>query len=118
AAADPGAVNGRRVAAAARDGDEVGMMAMTELARWLGEGLALVADIYDPEVVVIAGGVSESAPLFLDEAREHYARVVTGAGERPLARIRTAQLGDDAAIVGGALLAREALSSRTGRVQG
>ncbi|MEU6644811.1 ROK family protein [Saccharomonospora sp. NPDC046836] len=104
---DPGSVTGRRVAGAARDGDPVAQLAMAELARWLGEGLALVADVYDPEVIVIGGGVSESAPLFLDEAREHYAHAVTGAGHRPLARIRTAQLGDEAAFVGAATLARE-----------
>ena len=73
---------------------------MEDLARWLGVGLALVADVFDPELVVIGGGVSESAPLFLDEAREHYAALLTGAGRRPLARIRTAQLGEAAAVVG------------------
>jgi glucokinase len=66
-----------------------------------------VADIYDPEIVVIAGGVSESAPLFLDDARDHYKKMITGAGYRPLARIRTAQLGDDAAMVGAAALAAD-----------
>ena len=80
---------------------------MEDLARWLGVGLALVADVFDPELVVIGGGVSESAPLFLDEAREHYAALLTGAGRRPLARIRTAQLGEAAAVVGAAQLARE-----------
>jgi glucokinase len=104
---DPGQVTGQRVAAAAREGDPVACAAMEDLARWLGEGLALVADVFDPELVVIGGGVSESAPLFLDEAREHYARTVTGAGRRPLARIRTAQLGEAAAVVGAAQLARD-----------
>ena len=102
-----GRVTGRRVAAAARDGDPVACAAMAELARWLGEGLALVADVFDPELVVIGGGVSGSAPLFLDEAREHYAARLTGAGRRPLARIRTAQLGEAAAVVGAGQLARE-----------
>ena len=106
-AGDPGRVTGQRVAGAARDGDPVACAAMDELARWLGEGLALVADVFDPELVVIGGGVSGSAPLFLDEAREHYAATVTGAGRRPLARIRTAQLGEAAAVVGAAQLARE-----------
>lgn len=109
AAADSRAVTGRRVAAAARDGDPLAERAMAELARWLGKGLALVADVYDPEVVVIGGGVSESAPLFLDEAREHYAAMITGAGHRPLARIRPAQLGDDSALVGAAALAAESV---------
>ncbi len=102
-----GQVTGQRVAAAAREGDPVACSAMDELARWLGQGLALVADVFDPELVVIGGGVSESAPLFLDEAREHYAAMVTGGGRRPLARIRTAQLGEAAAVVGAAQLARE-----------
>ena len=75
-----------------------------------GSGLALVADVFDPELVVIGGGVSESAPLFLDEAREHYAAMLTGAGRRPLARIRTAQLGEAAAVVGAAQLARDLAS--------
>jgi glucokinase len=105
---DQGRVTGRLVAAAARDGDPVACAAMDELARWLGEGLALVADTFDPEVVVIGGGVSMSAPLFLDESREHYASRITGAGRRPLARIRTAQLGEAAAVVGAGQLAREA----------
>jgi glucokinase len=109
AASDARAITGRRVAAAARDGDPVALRAMADLARWLGRGLALIADVYDPELVVIGGGVSESAPLFLDEARDHYAATVTGAGHRPLARIRPAQLGDDAAVVGAAALAAESV---------
>ncbi|MGM1063292.1 ROK family glucokinase [Saccharothrix sp. Mg75] len=116
---DSRAVTGRRVAAAARDGDPLALRALADLARWLGEGLALVADVYDPEVVVIGGGVSESAPLFLDEARDRYAAVVTGAGHRPLARIRPAQLGDDAGIVGVATLARDVVgrAARNGRAR-
>jgi glucokinase len=107
AAADPGRVTGQRVAAAAREGDPLARRAVRDLGRWLGEGLSLVADVFDPDLVVVGGGVSASAPLFLDEAREHYARVATGAGNRPLARIRTAQLGGAAAVVGVATLARD-----------
>ncbi|MFR9802929.1 ROK family protein [Pseudonocardia sp. RS010] len=109
AARDPGRITGQRVAAAARDGDRLARRAMADMGRWLGEGLSLIADVLDPELVVVGGGVSVSAPLFLDEAREHYARIVTGAGNRPLARIRTAQLGSAAAVVGAAELAREAV---------
>ncbi|MEV0083235.1 ROK family protein [Saccharopolyspora sp. NPDC050642] len=95
------------VAHAAEAGDPLALRAVADLARWLGEGLALVADVYDPEVVVIAGGVSDSAHLFLDAAREHYAQAVTGAGHRPLARIAVAHYGDSAAMIGSAALARE-----------
>ncbi|MEU5842790.1 ROK family protein [Rhodococcus sp. NPDC047139] len=105
-ASDPGSLTGRRIAGAAHDGDPVALAAFEDFARRLGLGLALVADVYDPELVVIGGGVSGSAPLFLDAAREHYAAMTTGTGHRPLARVRVAQLGDAAGLVGAADLAR------------
>ncbi|MEV0250627.1 ROK family protein [Nocardia sp. NPDC050712] len=106
---DPGSLTGRRVAGAAQDGDPIAVAAMADFARWLGLGLAFVGDIFDPDLMVIAGGVSSSAGLFLDEAREEYARAVTGAGHRPLARIRTTQLGEAAGMIGAAELARAVL---------
>lgn len=105
-AGDPSGLTGRRVAAAAHDGDRLAQAVMADFARWLGRGFAAVADIYDPDLVVIAGGVSSSAGLYLDEAREHYAAAITGAGHRPLARIRTTQLGEAAGMIGAAELAR------------
>jgi glucokinase len=106
---DPGSLTGRKVAGAAQDGDPVALRVMADFARWLGLGLAFVSDIFDPDLIVIAGGVSSSAPLFLDDAREHYADAITGAGHRPLARIRTTQLGEAAGMIGAAELARAAL---------
>ncbi|WP_330253742.1 ROK family protein [Nocardia sp. NBC_00565] len=111
---DPGSLTGRRVAGAAQDGDPLAVRVMADFARWLGLGLAFVSDIFDPGLIVIAGGVSSSAPLFLDEAREEYARAITGAGHRPLARIRTTQLGEAAGMIGAAELARATLAG-TGR---
>ncbi|HLS76817.1 MAG TPA: ROK family protein [Nocardia sp.] len=113
-AADSRALTGRRVAGAAQDGDPVAEAAVADFARWLGLGLAFVSDIFDPDLIVIAGGVSSSAALFLDDARVAYARAVTGAGHRPLARIRTTQLGEAAGEIGAAELARAAISD-TGR---
>ncbi|MFI6367482.1 ROK family protein [Nocardia sp. NPDC050630] len=111
---DPGSLTGRRVAGAAQDGDPLAVAVMADFARWLGLGLAFVSDIFDPGLIVIAGGVSSSAPQFLDEAREEYARAITGAGHRPLARIRTTQLGEAAGMIGAAELARANLAE-TGR---
>lgn len=114
-AAAPGSLSGRRVMSAARDGDPLGVAAVAELARWLGEGLVAISDIYDPDLIVVGGGVSASATLFLDAAREHYTAGITGAGHRPPARIRTAQLGHAAGLVGAADLARQALHSVVAR---
>ncbi|PPK64180.1 ROK family protein [Actinokineospora auranticolor] len=98
-------LTGRLVASAARDGDPVAVLAVAELARWLGEGLALAADVYDPDLVVIGGGVSDSAELFLDDAQAHFHSVITGSGHRPAVRVRPARLTQNAGIVGAATLA-------------
>ncbi|WP_019928309.1 ROK family glucokinase [Nocardia sp. BMG111209] len=112
---DPGSLTGRRVAGAAQDGDPVALQVLAEFARWLGLGLAAVSDLFDPDLIVIAGGVSSSAALYLDAAREHYATAITGARHRPLARIRTTQLGEAAGMIGAAELARTALAPGDGR---
>lgn len=103
---DPGSLTGRRIASAAQDGDEIARRTMADFARWLGVGLALVSDVYDPDLIVIAGGVATSSSQFLDEARGHHARLTTGAGHRPLARIASTQLGEAAGMIGAADLAR------------
>src|SRR5699024_8512228 len=56
-------------------------------------------------LVVIAGGVSDSAPLFLDSARQRYAEAITGVGNRRLAEVRTTRLGAAGALIGAATLA-------------
>lgn len=111
AGADPDSLTGQQVALAAESGDPVALRALADLAKWLGDGLALVADVYDPDVVVLAGGVAGSAHLFLDGARQRYASALTGAGHRPLADVRVARFGDEAAIVGSAALAAEHLAT-------
>jgi ROK family protein (putative glucokinase) len=97
---------GEIIAAAAREGDEVALEAFALLARWLAQGLADLAAVFDPGCFIIGGGVSHSADLFLDATREEYARRVTGRGHRPLAAIRRAELGPAAGLVGAADLAR------------
>ena len=103
---DPGSLTGRRIAAAAHEGDALALAAFAEFARWLGLGLAMCCDVFDPDLVVLAGGVGSSSGLFLDEAREHYSALLTGAGHRRMARIRGTQLGEAAGMIGAAQIAR------------
>ncbi|WP_175420457.1 ROK family protein [Rhodococcus sp. SGAir0479] len=113
-AVDPGALTGRRIAAAAGEGDPLALATFADFAKWLGVGLATVSDVFDPDLIVICGGAGSSAPLFLDEAREHYARLITGSGHRPLARIRHTLLGEAAGMIGAADLARAAVGAGSG----
>jgi glucokinase len=66
----------------------------------------MVCDVFDPDLVVLAGGVGSSSGLYLDEAREHYSALLTGAGHRRMARIRGTQLGEAAGMIGAAQIAR------------
>lgn len=109
-AADPGSLTGRRIARAAADGDGLALAAFAAFAESLGSGLAMIADVFDPDLIVLAGGVGAASGLFLDEAREHYARSVTGSGFRQLARIRGTQLGEAAGVIGAAEVARQRLT--------
>lgn len=105
-------IGGVDVARAAAAGDRLARAAMADMAHWLGVGLSIVADVFDPDLIVVAGGVSASAALFLDDARRVYAGRVTGAGHRRLARIRRSELGVDAALIGAAEVARRGLAEQ------
>ncbi|WP_051461304.1 ROK family protein [Tomitella biformata] len=101
-----GELDGAAVARAATAGDPIALAAIADFAHWLGVGLSIVADVFDPDLIVVAGGVAASAPLFLEDARRTYAGMVTGAGHRRLARIRRSELGANAALIGAAEMAR------------
>lgn len=99
-------VTGAEIMAAARTGDPTGLAVLADFAGWLGQGLAMVTDVLDPELIVLGGGVSLDADLFLDAARERLARSIVGAGYRPLPVVGTAELGTHAGMIGVADLAR------------
>lgn len=107
---DPAQVTGRAVVKAARHGDAAGKAIIADFANWLGQGLALVADILDPEQIVIGGGLAGEADLYLEQAVARYRQEIVGAGFRPEARVVTAQLGANAGMIGVADLARAAVS--------
>lgn len=100
---------GRDVMSAAREGDVLGKAAVDSFATWLGRGLSVVADVLDPALIVLGGGVSADADLFLDHARDGMAAGMVGAGFRPVPELRTAELGPDAGMIGVADLARVSL---------
>ena len=91
---------------AAQAGDAFAIEHLAGVGRWLGEGIASLAAVLDPAVVVVGGGVSEANELLLEPARAAFESHLTGAGHRPLAQIRRAQLGNRAGMIGAADLAR------------
>ncbi len=102
---DPATLTGTMVAIAATEQDPAALAAMDDLGRWLATGLSLVTDVLDPEAIVIGGGVSSAAGMFLPLAVSQFGTLITGAGHRPLPRIELARFGDRAAVIGAALQA-------------
>lgn len=100
-------VDGRMVTRAAVDGDEAARGLLATMGHWLGEGIADLADVLDPELVVIGGGVSETGDLLLEPARRSYRQSLSAGAHRPHLRIEAAQLGNGAGLVGAADLARQ-----------
>jgi len=105
---NPAELSGPDVTRAAGEGDPAAVDLLAELGVWVGEGLASVAAILDPELVVLGGGVSEAGALLIDPALAAFRRQLTGRGHRPEARFALAKLGNDAGMIGAADLAARA----------
>jgi glucokinase len=109
AGGDPRRATGELVTEAARKGDAAAVAILATVGRRLGEGIAGLVNVLDPDVVVVGGGVGEAGDLLLGPLREAYLEAVEGADVRPDVRIAPAQLGNDAGAIGAALLAIEAI---------
>ena len=74
---------GKEITQAARRGDPLAVAVMEDFSRWLGQGLSIVADVLDPELIVLGGGVSQDADLYLEGAAQAMGQDIVGAGHRP-----------------------------------
>ncbi len=100
-----GALTARQVFAAAAAGDTLALEVVRRFARYLGAGVVTMIHAHDPDVVVLGGGMAQAAALFLPTVQAYVdAHVWTVPGRR--VRVTPALLGDAAALVGVAELAR------------
>jgi glucokinase len=106
AGGDVDAITGPLITEAARAGDPFATEQLASLGRWLGEGIASLAAVLDPAVVVIGGGVSAADDLLLGPVRQAFSTQLTGRGHRPMLEIRKARLGNRAGMIGAADLTR------------
>jgi glucokinase len=108
-AAESGTVKGRAAVDLARDGDQDARGLLEELGRRLGVGITGAVNTFEPEHVVVGGGLSRAGDLFIDAARrEAAARALPAIFER--VSISLARRGPDAGVVGAGLLAEHELA--------
>jgi len=99
------AVTGKTVTEAAIAGDEAAREVMDLVGTRLGVGLSSLANIFNPDVMVIGGGVIVAGDLLLEPARrELRKRALPPMNETP---VREAQMGNDAGMIGAAEMALE-----------
>ncbi len=98
------------VFAAARAGDPLAGDIVRETATYLGVGLASLLNVFNPDVVVIVGGVTGAADLFFPALREEIARRAF-APAVAACEIRAGELDGKAGLIGAARVAFERLGT-------
>jgi glucokinase len=99
-----GEVTGHDVVDGAKAGDADALRVLDILGQRLGVGIANAINLFDPQEIVIGGGVSTAGDLLLDPARRvAEAYTVPGLGRRTT--IRLARHGAQAGVLGAAMVA-------------
>ncbi|HXG65945.1 MAG TPA: ROK family protein [Blastocatellia bacterium] len=100
-------INSRALKRAFDKGDKVAAKVVNNAARYIGISIGSLVNLLSPEVVVLGGGVIEAFGRKMMGPIEEAAREVGFEFLMRDVRIVRAELGDDAGMVGAALLARE-----------
>ena len=102
---DPEKLNAKIVIDAAKAGDEAAKAVFGGYVQALAVGIINIINMLDPEVIVLGGGVSAAGEFLLNAVREAVKPMVFFK-TMPYARIELAQLGNDAGIIGAAMLGK------------
>ncbi len=98
-----GPIVGKTVTELAINGDPLAREVVADAGRHLGVALASLANIFDPDLFVIGGGVSVVGDLMLDPAREELvSRALPPMNRAP---VHLAELGPEAGMIGAAAMA-------------
>lgn len=95
----------------ARRGDKFALEAWEESCRYLALACINVCHFLDPQMIVLAGGMSLAGRFLLDTVHRHF-KAEWWAMTKPTTRIALARLGNDAGVIGAAGVAKKALEDR------
>lgn len=108
---------GPEITDAARAGDPVALAAFAAVGEWLGVGIANTVAAFDPEIVVVGGGLSSAGDLLLEPTRVALRESLVGAAHRTVPPVVRAALGPEAGAIGAADLARQTFRSAGSRAR-
>jgi glucokinase len=96
----------REISAAARNGDALAISALARAGKYIGKALADFLVIFNPTIVIFGGGVSFSGEFLFNPMRNALKNSVMDDAYLDGLVITTAQLGDDAGLLGSLALAK------------
>jgi len=99
-------LSGKTVFIAAKQGDKVAKRVIARYIKYIGAGLLNFSNIFFPEVIIIGGGVSVQGDLLIKPLQKYVAKNIYGSEYNPKIKVVAAALGNDAGIIGAALLCR------------
>ncbi|MCM1126842.1 MAG: ROK family glucokinase [Lachnospiraceae bacterium] len=103
-----GEISAKTVFDAVKAGDELAVEVAGEFGKYLGNCLAAIAGVVNPEAIVLGGGVSKAGAILIDYIKPYYEKNVFH-GSRDV-KFSLATLGNDAGIYGAAKLVLDTCS--------
>lgn len=105
-AAEEGKISGKTAFIAAKQGDEAGLKVVRAYTKHVSVGIANLINIFQPEMIVIGGGISKEGDYLLNPIKEFCKGQTYDKGGMPTTKVAIAQLGNDAGIIGAAFLGK------------
>lgn len=112
AGGDVADIRGEHVTEMVQRGDPAALGLLDEVAWWVAIGINNLMNVFDAEIVVIGGGLSEVGEPLLEAIRRSYERIMVDRKHRPMLPIVQAHFGENASAIGAAEIAAEALAER------
>lgn len=100
-------VNGKIAFDGAQQGDKTAKRVVNSYLRYLSEGLANIANTFRPETILIGGGISAQGENLTKPLQKRLDKLMLGHGKYAPVKILAATLGNDAGLVGAAMLAKD-----------
>lgn len=98
------AVNGRTAFDAMRKGDVAGKRVVDRYIYYVACGIINAINIFQPEIICVGGGIGHEKETLLEPLRQHVRRERYSMYSSKQTRICSAELGNDAGVIGAALL--------------
>lgn len=99
--------DGRTAFDGMRRGDETAKEVVERYLNYLAEGIANIVNVFRPQAVLIGGGISAEGEALTQPLQKMVGTRILGHGRYAPVTIRAASLGNDAGLVGAAMLAKE-----------